>query len=124
VHFSDDPPADARKDAESRELAPEDVNSAESVDVEQIESRLESTDDGDNPEVVMYSASWCPYCDKARAYFQSNGIPFEEHDVEKSQKGKRDYNRMDVNSVPVILIGDQRMVGFTKDRFQRLYDDA
>jgi glutaredoxin len=122
VHFSEHPPDDADLDAESRELNPEDVNTAESIDVERVESRVESGDEADNAEVVMYSASWCPICDKARAYFESNGIPFQEYDVEQSKKGKRVYQRMDVSGVPVIIVGDRRMVGFSPEGFERLYD--
>lgn len=118
VHYSGQPGGDGNQ-AERVDM-PE-VNTADGVDVSAAEPGSSSTAAGGG-EVVLYSASWCGYCDKARAYFKRNDIPFTEYDVEDSRKGRRDYAQMDTNSVPVILIGDKRMVGFSADRFERLYD--
>jgi glutaredoxin len=72
-------------------------------------------------KVVMYSASWCGVCTKARRYFEENGIGFTEYDIEKSAKGKSDYQKLRAKGVPVILIGKQRMNGFSIEGFERLY---
>ncbi len=112
VHFSEDPPTDADQDAESRQVDADDVNSAESVDVEAIRSRLENSTEDDKPNVVMYWARSCPDCDRARDYFESNNIPVEERYAEKSDRGK----------LPVIFVGGEYMFGFSQDRFERLYD--
>jgi glutaredoxin 3 len=32
-------------------------------------------------EVVIYSKEQCPYCDNAKAWFNSKGIPFTEHKI-------------------------------------------
>lgn len=118
VHYSDEP-RENRGRAERVEIR--ELNSADSVDVSDIESGASSTGEG-SAEVTMYSASWCGYCDKARAYFERNDIPFTEYDVEDSRKGRRDHEQMDTDSVPVILVGDKRMVGFSAERFERVYD--
>ncbi|MBN1473031.1 MAG: glutaredoxin family protein, partial [Syntrophaceae bacterium] len=39
-----------------------------------------------NPEVILYTTSWCPYCTKARNFFLSRNIPFTEYDVEKDRE--------------------------------------
>ena len=72
-------------------------------------------------EVVMYSAAWCGYCKKARAYFQSHDIAYSEYDVETSDRGRADYERLGAHGVPVILVGEQRMNGFTEASFASLY---
>ena len=71
--------------------------------------------------VVMYSASWCGVCKKARAYFEMRGIEYEEYDVEKDEKGRRDFAEMNGRGVPIILVGDRRMRGFNPARFQDLF---
>ncbi len=71
--------------------------------------------------VVLYSASWCPYCDKARAYFQNNGVAFEEHDTEKSAKGRRDYESMNGDGIPIILVSNHKIVGWKQREFDRHY---
>lgn len=74
-----------------------------------------------SPEVVLYSAQWCGYCRKARTYFKRQGIAFKEYDVETSDRGRRDYRALEARGVPVILIGEQRMNGFSVDAFSALY---
>ncbi len=37
-------------------------------------------------QVVMYGADWCGVCKRAKRFFQAEGIPFRELDVDKSRK--------------------------------------
>ncbi len=71
--------------------------------------------------VVMYSASWCTVCRKAGKYFRQIGITFTEYDIERSVKGRREYNKLGARGVPVILVGDKRLNGFTEEAFNKLY---
>lgn len=80
-----------------------------------------STADATAQKVVMYATDWCPYCAKARAYFRSNGIDYVEHDIEKSPSAHAEYKRLGGRGVPLILIGEQRMNGFSETRFDSLY---
>jgi glutaredoxin len=72
-------------------------------------------------DVIMYSASWCGYCKQARRYFKKNKIAFDEYDIEKSSKGKADYRKLGGNGVPLILVGKQRMSGFSEAGFKKIY---
>jgi glutaredoxin len=72
-------------------------------------------------KVVMYSASWCRVCKQARRYFEENGIRFAEYDVETSEQGKSGFQELGAKGVPVILVGNRRMNGFSIDGFERLY---
>ena len=71
--------------------------------------------------MVMYSASWCGVCKRAKAYFDDQGIVYDELDVEKDAQGKQDYARLGSRGVPIILVGGRRMDGFNITRFQQLY---
>lgn len=71
--------------------------------------------------VVMYSASWCGYCKKARKYFRANRIPFVEYDIERNKQAYRRYKKLGAKAVPVILYKGQRMNGFTVEGFNRIY---
>ena len=73
------------------------------------------------PEITIYTTSWCGYCKKAKAYFSANKMPYKEYDIEKDRFAKRQYDRIDGVGVPVILVGDQRINGFSEDRFERIY---
>jgi glutaredoxin len=72
------------------------------------------------PEVVMYATSWCPYCAKARAYFKESGIAYVEHDVEKSASARSDFKRLGGRAVPLIVVGREKMNGFSEVGFEFL----
>jgi glutaredoxin len=123
VQFSDRPPPEGG--AEQVEL-PE-INTYEGVSVEDLVERLDTRSRepkrAKSRKVVMYSASWCGVCARARRFFQAEGIPFRELDIEKSQSARRDWKRMRATGVPVILVGGKRMSGFSEARFMQLYQD-
>lgn len=72
-------------------------------------------------EVVLYSTRRCGFCRQARAHFRAQGIPFTEYDIETTARGARDFRRLGGRGVPIILIGEQRMDGFSAPLFDRLY---
>ena len=74
-----------------------------------------------NPEVILYSTARFGYCRQAREYFRSHDIEFTEYDVETSNKGKRDYKRMDARGVPVIFVGKKKLKGFSEATFEKAY---
>jgi glutaredoxin len=115
IHFGDRPPSGA-----SAKHITVEINSYQSVTVEPFEA-FQSERPGNSHGVVMYSTSWCGFCKRARAYFRRQGIAYQEYDVENSAKGRRDYKKLNGHGVPIILVGRQRMNGFSVGRFQRLY---
>jgi glutaredoxin len=74
-------------------------------------------------KVTMYSASWCGYCKKARAYFQDNKIRYAEYDIEKNLKAKQRYEQLGGTGVPLLVAKRKQMQGFSKPRFERWYND-
>lgn len=72
-------------------------------------------------KVVMYSTEWCGYCKKARDFFNQNHIPFTEYDIEKDAGARKQYQEMGATGVPVILVGKNRMNGFSRQGFERIY---
>ncbi|MDZ7840066.1 MAG: glutaredoxin family protein [Gammaproteobacteria bacterium] len=110
VHFSDVP--DLAYDTE-----------AVTVEINGYQNVTHSDTDAATPpgRVVMYATSWCPYCRKARNYFRDNGIPFTEYDIEKNARARREYDALGARGVPVILVGKNRMNGFSAAGFEKLY---
>lgn len=109
VHFSD-------RDPENQQTEPVEVK----INVYQSVSYDTSIFDT-GPEVVMYATSWCAYCKSARRYFQANNIPFTEYDIEENPQAKARYDKMGATGVPVILVGNKRMNGFSEEGFKRIY---
>ena len=111
IHFGDKPPSDVKS-----ELITVKPNVYETPNIENLSAAFSTSN-----KVVMYSATWCGYCKKARNYFKANNIPFSEYDVENSKKGKRDYKKLGAKGVPVILVGKERMNGFSVASFESMY---
>lgn len=109
VHFSDRPARDAV--VEKVEVK---VNTYEGISFDN--STLEAP-----RTVLMYSASWCGVCVRAKQFFENNEIPYKDYDVETSRKGKADFRKLGGQGVPVILVGKRRMNGFSEHGFRRLY---
>jgi thioredoxin reductase (NADPH) len=66
------------------------------------------------PEIVMYSKSWCPYCDRAKHLLAEKGQEWTEIDVE-SDPSRRDEmieRASGRRTVPQIFIGDRHVGGF------------
>jgi len=70
--------------------------------------------------VIMYSTPWCPYCKKAREYFKRHQFSYIEYDIEASATNLENFRALNGNGVPLILVGDRRMQGFTPQSFEAL----
>ena len=115
LQFGDRPP-DAHS-ADKVELPPGNRYSHREIEL----PKLEPSPTASGQRVVMYSARWCGVCKQARRYFRDHQVPFREYDVETSDKGRRDFSRLGGRGVPLILVGSQRMSGFSAGRFEQLY---
>jgi glutaredoxin len=119
IHYGDKPP----KKAELKEIAGN-ISSFKTVEIEAFKfdpSLVTVGSKSSGKSVVMYSTSWCGYCKKARKHFEQNKIPYQEYDIEKSKQAARDYKKLKGRGVPVILIGDRRMNGFSANKFDKIY---
>ncbi len=65
------------------------------------------------PEILMYSKSWCPYCDRAKSLLREKGQSWVEVDIE-AEPGRRDemIARCQQTTVPQIWIGEVHVGGF------------
>jgi glutaredoxin-like YruB-family protein len=70
--------------------------------------------------VTMYATDWCPHCRNARQYFAAKGIAFTEVNVETSPAGREEYRALGGKGVPLIVVGDKVMRGFSPQRFEAL----
>ena len=67
--------------------------------------------------VTIYSTPTCHFCHMAKDYFTENKVAFTDydvaHDLEKRQEMIQKSGQM---GVPVIMIGDELIVGFDKEK--------
>jgi glutaredoxin-like YruB-family protein len=70
-------------------------------------------------KVVMYTTQRCGYCARARQYFDQKGIPYQDHDIERSTAARKTYQSLGGRGVPVIVIGDKVIHGFDEANIRR-----
>ena len=72
------------------------------------------------PKVVMYTTSHCPACKAAKQYLAEKGVPYQEIDVETSREGAEAFQKLGGRGVPLILVGDKKMEGFSAQALDAL----
>ena len=76
------------------------------------------------PEIKMFATDWCPYCRRAQSFFARQGISYTHIDVEKSDAGHAEYRSLGGRGVPLIMVGTQRMNGFSEERLAQMLKAA
>jgi glutaredoxin 3 len=69
------------------------------------------------PPITVYSTTWCPWCDRAKALLTARGIAFENVNIDDEP----DFRQKLVDltggyTVPQIVIGEQPIGGFQQLR--------
>ena len=105
VHYSDNPPPEAKAQQVKVKI--------NSIQGPAVVSTVRDTPAAKAKEKVrIYTAVWCGYCKKAKAHLATRGVPYDEVDVEASERGRSEFTQLGGRGVPVILVGNQRMDGF------------
>ncbi len=105
VHYSDSPPPEAK--AQQIKVRINSIQGPAVVSTLRDGSTAKAKD-----KVRIYTAVWCGYCRKAKAHLAAKGVPYDEVDVEASERGRSEFAQLGGRGVPVILVGTQRMDGF------------
>lgn len=64
-------------------------------------------------KVIIYSKTYCPYCDKAKNLLKQKGVSFEEINLEnKPDEMKALMEKTGLRTVPQIFINDELIGGF------------
>ena len=117
VHYSDSAPPDAKSQQVRLKI--------NSIQGPAVVSTLGSGSAArPKDKVRIYTAVWCGYCKKAKAHLAAKRVPYDEVDVEASEGGRSEFARIGGRGVPVILVGSQRMDGFSADQLDAMLATA
>ncbi len=71
--------------------------------------------------VTVYSTPTCPYCKRAKDYLTRKGIAFTDYNVaEDREKAKEMIEKSKQMGVPVIVVGDDIIIGFNQKKLDSL----
>lgn len=73
------------------------------------------------PEVKVFSTPTCPYCVTLKEYLKERGVDFQDIDVAKDAQVRDEMiQKSGQMGVPVIEIDGQVVVGFNKEKINKL----
>ena len=71
--------------------------------------------------VTIYSTPSCHFCHMAKEFFKEKNVPYTEHDVASDvEQRKMMIEKSGQMGVPVIIIGNDLIVGFNKPKIVEL----
>lgn len=77
-------------------------------------------------DVKVYALSTCPYCRMTREYLDEEEVAYDVTEVDMLEGRERDEAVAEVRRVsggasfPVVIVGDEVIVGFNKARIKEL----
>lgn len=64
------------------------------------------------PDVLLYTTSWCPYCQRAKTLLKEKGVQWSELDIEADQRRRQEMTEASGRStVPQIFINGTHVGG-------------
>jgi glutaredoxin len=70
-------------------------------------------------DVILYSASWCGYCTKARAHLDSEGIDYDLRDVDNDAIGRELREKTGRGGIPVLDFSGEILRGYSADAYDK-----
>jgi len=75
-------------------------------------------------KITIYTTPTCAYCKMTKAFFKENNVVYEEKDVTTDAAAREEMiAKSRQMGVPVILLGDEVVVGFDKPALQKWLDE-
>ena len=77
----------------------------------------------------MYSLSTCPWCKKAKQFFEEQNIPYSYIDydlasAEEQQRISKEMSSFQMKGFPVVKIGEEAVVGYSEEKYSELIISA
>jgi glutaredoxin len=71
--------------------------------------------------IVMFSTTWCPVCERARAFLDANGLSRDERDVDRDERARDELERLTgKGSIPTFVVdGVLLKPGFSETSLMR-----
>lgn len=70
-------------------------------------------------KVIIYTTSWCPFCEATKEFLKQKGIEFEEKNVEFDEKARDEMvQKSGQYGVPVIDIEGKIIIGYSPEEIE------
>jgi len=73
--------------------------------------------------VTIYSTPTCHFCQAAKAFFKENSVAFTDYNVAEDEAKRNEMvEKSGQMGVPVIMIGDEMIIGFNESKVKELLE--
>jgi glutaredoxin len=74
-------------------------------------------------DVVVYTASWCGWCQKTLAWLDERGVPYDNRDIDADPRNREELiAKSGGTGIPLVVIGGTQIQGFAPDQMASLLD--
>jgi glutaredoxin-like protein NrdH len=73
-----------------------------------------------NKKVIVYTTNDCVECTFVKKVLTENGIPFDLRNIAKNEVYQKEVERFGFLGVPVTVVGDRAVKGFTPELIELL----
>jgi glutaredoxin-like YruB-family protein len=70
--------------------------------------------------VTVYTSDTCGYCHMVKEYLKNKNIPYVEKNISNDMNARKELISQGYMGVPVILVGDETVIGFDKAKLDQL----
>lgn len=71
-------------------------------------------------KAIIYTITWCPYCQQAKEYLTKKGMPIEEKNIEFDLQARNEMlQKSGQFGVPVLEIEGRTIVGFSPQEIDK-----
>lgn len=126
VSYSDKPPADGRveKTMKFDNLPSSPLPPALQAQLPRASQPPSGTNLAPAPRgapVTLFSATWCVYCKVAKNHLRARAVAFQEFDVDTPNGRVALARAGGGNALPIMLVGSQRVNGYSEQAYDLLF---
>jgi len=70
--------------------------------------------------VTVYTSDTCGYCHMLKEYLKDKQVPYTEKNISTDMNARRELVGKGFMGVPVVLVGNETIVGFDKERLDQM----
>ena len=74
-------------------------------------------------DITIYTSTTCSFCHMAKEYLDGKNIKYTEKNISEDKDARMEMMKMGFTGVPVIIIGDEKILGCDKAKIDAALED-